>query len=172
MDSTTKSVGHRSMFATGSADSDAVTRYLNDNSSHESTGKNEEELALEYRKDIEVRKNCPAPGLIHMHPAIIDTARACKIVQVEKNADEHTKGLQLCREVREILIQCHVFEILQLPLHLVTPSIEVYQRVWAADEIVTLERIKISITRAEESIAKLASQIVNDEIEQELLMVL
>ena len=104
MDSTTKSVGHRSMFATGSADSDAVTRYLNDNSSHESTGKSEEEMSLEYWKDIEVKKNCPAPGLIHMHPAIIDTARACKIVQVEKNADEHTKGLQLCREVKEILI--------------------------------------------------------------------
>ena len=138
MDSALKSGGHRSLFATGSADSDTVTRFMNDTSFPESSGKTEEEMALDYWKDIEVRKNCPAPGLIHMHPAIIDTARACKIVQVEKNADEHTKGLQLCREVKEILIQCHVLEILQLPSYSVTPPIEIYQRVWAEDEIVTL----------------------------------
>ena len=93
MDSKLKSGDHRSMFATGTADSEAVTRFLNDTSFSESNGRTEEEVALEYWKDIEVKKNCPAPGLIHMHAAIIDTARACKIVQVEKNADEHTKGL-------------------------------------------------------------------------------
>ena len=48
MDSTVKSGGHRSLFATGSADSDTETRFMNDTSFPESMGKTEEELALEY----------------------------------------------------------------------------------------------------------------------------
>ena len=67
MDSKLKSGDHRSMFATGTADSEAVTRFLNDTSFLESNGKNEEELALDYWNDIEVKKNCPAFGLTHMH---------------------------------------------------------------------------------------------------------
>ena len=120
---------HRTLFATGSGDYDAITRNMN-NTSLVVDGKSEEKKAIEYWNDIPVRKNCPAPRLEHMHPSIIDTARACRLVQIEKNADEHTKRLQLCREVKELLGQCRVLDLIQLPLYAVAPPIEIYLRAW------------------------------------------